>query len=92
MSVQSDAANLEVIVAGVRHHNASCDNPALAVVMNHYEVERLGWDEILGIPVRGDKEMGTGAFRVVCDGLTQKREETEEVEAPSPAERTLQPA
>jgi hypothetical protein len=34
--------------------------------MNPFEVERLGWDSIRGLPVRANPEMGTGSFRVVC--------------------------
>ena len=48
--------------------------------MNPFEVERLGWEEIRGLPIVGDPEIGTGRFRIVCsregDG-----EELEEVEA-----------
>ena len=36
--------------------------------MNPFEVERLGWDSIRGLPVRSNPELGTGAFRVVCAG------------------------
>jgi hypothetical protein len=34
--------------------------------MNPFEVERLGWDEIRGLPVVPDPELGTGRFRIVC--------------------------
>jgi hypothetical protein len=34
--------------------------------MNPFEVERLGWDEIRGLPVVPDVEIGTGRFRIVC--------------------------
>ena len=34
--------------------------------MNPFEVERLGWDTIRGLPIVGDSEIGTGRFRVVC--------------------------
>ncbi|HSI79838.1 MAG TPA: hypothetical protein VK919_04215, partial [Solirubrobacterales bacterium] len=50
------------------------------VRMNPFEVERLGWEEIRGLPVVGDPEIGTGRFRIVCsregDG-----EELDDVEA-----------
>jgi len=35
--------------------------------MNPYEVERLGWDEIRGIPVVSDGKIGTGRFEVRCE-------------------------
>jgi len=34
--------------------------------MNPFEVERLGWEEIRGLPVVPDVEIGTGRFRIVC--------------------------
>ena len=34
--------------------------------MNPFEVERLGWDEIRGLPVVPDPEISTGRFRIVC--------------------------
>jgi len=34
--------------------------------MNPFEVERLGWDHIRGLPVVPDAEIGTGRFRIVC--------------------------
>jgi hypothetical protein len=48
--------------------------------MNPYELERLGWDEIRGLPVVADPALSTGRFRIICsrDG---EGEEIEEVEA-----------
>jgi len=42
--------------------------------MNPYEVERLGWDEICGLPIVGDDKIGTGRFEVRCerDGANPK--------------------
>lgn len=34
--------------------------------MNPFEVERLGWDEIRGLPVVPDPDVGTGRFVIVC--------------------------
>ena len=48
--------------------------------MNPFEVERLGWDEIRGLPVVADPEIGTGRFRIVCS-REGEGEELEEVEA-----------
>ena len=36
--------------------------------MNPYEVERLGWDTIKGLPIRTDPNLGTGRFDVICGG------------------------
>jgi hypothetical protein len=71
----SEARNLEAISKAIDHHNATCQWPAVAIEMNPFEVERLGWDTIRGLPVRPEPAVGTGSFRVVC-----AREEPEEVE------------
>jgi hypothetical protein len=62
----SEARNLEAIYKAIDHHNTTCEFPAVAIEMNPFEVERLGWDSIRGLPVRSNGELGTGAFRVVC--------------------------
>jgi hypothetical protein len=60
------AKNLEAISRAIDQHNANCPFPAAEVRMNPYEVERLGWDEIRGLPIVGDPAIGTGRFRIVC--------------------------
>ena len=66
MGTSSEAKNLEAIAKAIDHHNSSCPFPAVAVAMNPFEVERLGWDSIRGLPIQGDPSVGTGAFRIVC--------------------------
>jgi hypothetical protein len=81
----SEAKNLEAISKAIDQHNANCEFPAVAVEMNPFEVERLGWDTIRGLPVRPNAEMSTGSFRVVC-----AREELELEEAvEAVAEQTI---
>ncbi len=75
----SEAKNLEVISKAIDHHNVTCEYPAVAVRMNPFEVERLGWDTIRGLPIEADPNLGTGAFTIVCGG--SEIEETEVVEA-----------
>jgi hypothetical protein len=74
----SEAKNLEAISKAIDQHNANCPFPAVAIVMNPFEVERLGWDSIRGLPIRSDPALGTGAFRIVCGG-DEEEEGTEEV-------------
>jgi hypothetical protein len=76
----SEAKNLEAISKAIDQHNATCEWPAVAVAMNPFEVERLGWDSIRGLPIRPDPNVGTGRFRVVCgrDEVDEKEEETVE--------------
>ena len=78
MSTSSEAKNLERIVAAIDHHNATCEYPAVAVEMNPFEVERLGWDTIKGLPIHSNPEIGTGAFRIVCGRDELETEETVE--------------
>lgn len=89
----AEAKNLEAIAKAIDQHNRNCPFPASEVRMNPFEIERLGWDQIRGLPVVADPELGTGRFRIVCsgDGEGSELEETEavgtplEVEAPSGA-------
>lgn len=78
----SEAKNLEAISRAIDQHNSSCPWPAVAIAMNPYEVERLGWDSIRGLPIRPDPALGTGRFRVICAREEPEFEE-DEVEAVS---------
>ena len=86
----AEAKNLEVISKAIDEHNNSCEWPAVAVEMNPFEVERLGWDAIRGLPIRGNADLGTGSFRIVCareEGLPGEKEAVEAVsEQTVPAE------
>jgi len=65
-------------------HNAKCPFPPHTVRMNPFEIERMQWEEgdtIAGLVLEGDPKVGTGAFRLVCDGMEPPELEIEEVEA-----------
>lgn len=79
----SEAKNLEAISRAIDQHNSHCPFPAVAVLMNPFEVERLGWESIRGLPIRPDGEIGTGSFRILCGGDEGGLEEEETVEAVS---------
>jgi hypothetical protein len=64
--MSSEAKNLEAISKAIDAHNQGCEWPAVAVEMNPFEVERLGWDTIRGLPIRANSDVGTGRFRIVC--------------------------
>jgi hypothetical protein len=64
--MSSEGKNLEAISKAIDAHNKGCEWPAVAVEMNPFEVERLGWDTIRGLPIRPNPEVGTGRFRIVC--------------------------
>jgi hypothetical protein len=79
-----EAKNLEVIAKAIDQHNANCRWPAAEVRMSPFEVERLGWDEIRGLPIVADPNLGTGRFRIVCsrEGEGAGIEETEAIGTP----------
>jgi len=97
--VSAEAKNLEAISKAIDQHNSSCPFPASEVRMNPFEVERLGWEEIRGLPVVADGAIGTGSFRIVCsrEGEGAGLEETEaigepvEVGAPAAPDRSRRP-
>jgi hypothetical protein len=76
----TEAQNLEAISKAIDQHNSSCPFPASEVRMNPFEVERLGWEEIRGLPIVADANLGTGAFRIICS-RDQEGEGIEEAEA-----------
>jgi len=88
----AEAKNLEVISKAIDEHNGSCEWPAVAVELNPFEVDRLGWDSIRGLEIRGNADLGTGSFRIVCareDGLPAEEETVEAVaDQTVPAELT----
>jgi hypothetical protein len=87
----AEAKNLEAISKAIDQHNRNCPFPASEVRMNPFEIERLGWDEIRGLPLVPDAELGTGRFRIVCSG-EGREDEVEEVEAVATPVETDAPA
>jgi hypothetical protein len=67
--VSAEAQNLAAISAAIDWHTHTCGEPLIRILMSPHEVERLGWDEIRGIPIVADPELGTGRFRLVCSGI-----------------------
>ena len=64
--MSAEGKNLAAISQAIDQHNSGCPFPAAEVRMNPFEVERLGWDHIRGLPLIPDGEIGTGRFRIVC--------------------------
>jgi hypothetical protein len=81
-AMSAEAKNLEAISRAIDQHNASCPWPAAEVRLNPFEAERLGWEEIRGLPVVADPALGTGRFRIVCARDGEGSEETEAVGTP----------
>lgn len=75
--MSSEAQNLERLVDAIKLHEETCEFPTLEIQMNPFELERLGWDEIMNIPITGNPSIPTGRFRIICDNV----ELEEEVEA-----------
>ena len=86
-----EVRNLEAISKAIDQHNASCPYPAAEVRMNPFEIERLGWDEIRGLPIVGDPDIGTGRLRIVCS-RDLEQEGLDEVEAVGQEYVTVGPA
>ena len=86
---RAEAKNFEAIVKAKEAHNRSCPFPPHTVKMNPFEIERMAWDEgdtIAGLVLEGDGAIGTGAFRLVCDGMEPPELDIEEeavIEAPA---------
>jgi hypothetical protein len=93
--VGAEAKNFEAIVKAKAAHNASCPFPPHTVRMNPFEIERMEWEEgdvIAGLVLEGDPKVGTGAFRLVCDGMEPPELEIEETEViTAPAEPLVVP-
>jgi hypothetical protein len=81
MAVSSaEARNLEAISKAIDQHNSNCPFPAAEIRMNPFEIDRLGWEQIRGLPIVPDPELGTGRFRIVCS-RDKEGEGIEEAEA-----------
>ena len=84
-----EAKNFEAIAKAKADHNRKCPFPPHTVRMNPFEIERMGWeagDVIAGLVLEADPRLGTGAFRLVCDGMEPPELDVEEevvVAAPS---------
>lgn len=76
MATSSTALNLEAISKAIRQHDERCTGELIEIQMNPFEVERLDFESFQGIPIVGDREIGTGRFRLRCE-----RDEVQEKEA-----------
>jgi len=89
-----EAKNFEAISKAKEQHNKSCPFPPTAIRMHPFEIERMGWEEgdtIAGLLLESDAKIGTGTFRLVCDGMEPPELELEVVEAvSSPVEQPLE--
>ena len=94
----AEAKNLEAISKAIDQHNTNCPFPAAEVRMNPFEAERLGWDEIRGLPVVPDPEVGTGRFKIVCsrdiegEGIEEAEALGIPIEVAVPKERQTTPS
>jgi hypothetical protein len=93
--VRAQASNFQAISKAKADHNRICPFPPHAVRMNPFEIERMGWEEgdtIAGLVLEADPAVGTGAFRLVCDGMDPPElDEEREVEIEAPTEPLVVP-
>ncbi len=86
--MSAEAKNFEAITKAKDQHNKSCPFPPHTVRMNPFEIERMQWEEgdtIAGLVLEADAKLGTGAFRLICDGMEPpvlELEETDTIQAP----------
>jgi hypothetical protein len=89
VGMSAQGKNFEAIVKAKADHNARCPFPPHTVRMNPFELERMGWEEgdvIAGLTVEADGKIGTGAFRLICDGMEPPELDIDEevvIEAPT---------
>src|SRR5438874_11199386 len=92
----TEARNFEAISKAKADHNRHCPFPPHTVRMNPFEIERMQWEEgdtIAGLVLEADPKLGTGAFRLVCDGMEPPELVLEESDALlAPTEPLLVPA
>jgi hypothetical protein len=96
LAPESTAKNLRAITEALDQHDRTCAEPVLAILMNPFEVGRLGWEDVRGVPVQGHEKVPTGRFWLLCDGEHGKPpwmevEDAEPVDAVT-KERELMPA
>ena len=91
--MNAEAKNLEAISKAIDQHNSTCPYPAAEVRLNPFEAERLGWEEIRGLPIVPDPAIGTGRFRIVCsrEGEGTEIEELEVVGEPIEVDAPAEP-
>src|SRR5439155_5481961 len=93
---RTEARNFEAIAKAKADHSRHCPFPPHTVRMNPFEIERMGWEEgdtIAGLVLEADPRIGTGAFRLVCDGMEPPELVLEESDALlAPTEPLLVPA
>jgi hypothetical protein len=94
--MSASGKNFEAIVKAKAAHNSGCPFPPHTVRMSPYEIDRMGWEEgdmIAGLALEADPKLGTGAFRLICDGMEPPElEEQEEMEITGPVEPLIVPA
>jgi hypothetical protein len=94
--MSAEAKNFEAIAKAKADHNRNCPFPPHTVRMHPFEIERMQWepgDTIAGLLLEADPNLGTGAFRLVCDGMEPPElEEQQEDVIAAPAEPVFVPA
>lgn len=87
--MSAEAKNFEAITKAKEQHNKTCPFPPHTVRMHPYEIDRMQWEEgdtIAGLVLEADPKLGTGSFRLICDGMEPpvlELEETDVITAPA---------
>lgn len=82
MTDNADIAKiLKRLTDNIDQHNANCEFPVHTIVLHPDDVERIGWDEFKGIPIKGDESRQRGTVWLLCDRPTDEAKPEESVEA-----------
>jgi hypothetical protein len=60
------ALNIDVLRKGLDDHNGKCPEPATAFLLNQFDRDRLGVNELWGLEVRADERVPVMRFRLLC--------------------------
>lgn len=66
--------NLVAMRRALDVHNATCDEPARAILLNPIDHALLGWDFLWGLPVLPSDEVRVKRIRIDCAEDTRETE------------------
>jgi hypothetical protein len=75
--MSAETKNLEALAKAIEQHDRRCKEPVLVILMNGFEVERLGWEDFRGIPIEVSAKVPSGRFELICDGEGSRGPERE---------------
>ncbi len=71
-----EVVNLAAIRRALDDHNATCEIPARAILLNPVDHGLLGWDTLWGLPVLADERVKVKHGKIDCDAVDWEADET----------------